>query len=177
MSEEPLKKVGGKLVHRGPIASVRMETFQYADGSRATRQVVVHPGAVCVIPHDGRLLYMVEQPREAVEEPALLELPAGKLDVEGETPLECAQRELVEEIGKSAGDWRELKRFFTSPGFTNERVWLFLATELYDVPSQPSPGERIEVVEIPLEELEGAIERCEDAKSLIGLMMLRELNS
>jgi ADP-ribose pyrophosphatase len=177
MSEEPLKKVGGKLVHRGPIASVRMETFQYADGSRATRQVVVHPGAVCVIPHDGRLLYMVEQPREAVEEPALLELPAGKLDVEGETPLECAQRELVEEIGKSAGDWRELKRFFTSPGFTNERVWLFLATELYDVPSQPSPGERIEVVEIPLDELEGAIERCEDAKSLIGLMMLRELNS
>ena len=177
MSAEPLKKVGGKLVHRGPIASVRMETFQYADGSRATRQVVVHPGAVCVIPHDGRVLYMVEQPREAVEEPALLELPAGKLDVEGETPLECAQRELVEEIGKSAGDWRELKSFFTSPGFTNERVWLFLATELYDVPSQPSPGERIEVVEIPLAELEGAIERCEDAKSLIGLMMLRELNS
>ena len=83
----------------------------------------------------------------------------------------------MEEIGKSAGDWRELKSFFTSPGFTNERVWLFLATELYDVPSQPSPGERIEVVEIPLEELEGAIERCEDAKSLIGLMMLRELNS
>ena len=177
MSAEPLKKVGGKLVHRGPIASVRMETFQYADGSRATRQVVVHPGAVCVIPHDGRVLYMVEQPREAVEEPALLELPAGKLDVEGESPLECAQRELVEEIGKSAGDWRELKSFFTSPGFTNERVWLFLATELYDVPSQPSPGERIEVVEIPLDELEGVIERCEDAKSLIGLMMLRELNS
>ena len=177
MSDQPLKKVGGKLVHRGPIASVRMETFQYADGSRATRQVVVHPGAVCVIPHDGRVLYMVEQPREAVEEPALLELPAGKLDVEGETPLECAQRELVEEIGKSAGDWRELKSFFTSPGFTNERVWLFLATELYDVPSQPSPGERIEVLEIPLDELEGAIERCEDAKSLIGLMTLRELNS
>ena len=177
MSDERLKKVGSKLVHRGPVASVRMETFQYADGSRATRQVVIHPGAVVVIPHDGRVLYMVEQPREAVEEPALLELPAGKLDVEGETPLECAQRELVEEIAKSAGDWRELKSFFTSPGFTNERVWLFLATELYDVPSQPSPGERIEVVETPLDELEAAIERCEDAKSLIGLMMLRELNS
>ena len=145
MSDEPLKKVGGKLVHRGPIASVRMETFQYADGSRATRQVVVHPGAVCVIPHDGRVLYMVEQPREAVEEPALLELPAGKLDVEGETPLECAQRELVEEIGKSAGDWRELKSFYTSPGFTNERVWLFLATELYDTPEaahRPRSGSR-----------------------------------
>jgi 8-oxo-dGTP pyrophosphatase MutT (NUDIX family) len=175
MSDERLRKVGGKLVLRGPVASVRMETFQYADGSRATRQVVVHPGAVCVIPHDGRVLYMVEQPREAVEEPALLELPAGKLDVEGETRLECAQRELVEEIGKSAGDWRELKSFYTSPGFANEQVWLFLATELYDVPSQASPEERIEVIEVPLAELDGAIERCKDAKSLIGLMMLKEL--
>ena len=101
MSDERLQKVGSKLVHRGPIASVRMETFQYEDGSRSTRQVVVHPGAVCVIPHDGRTLFMVEQPREAVEEPALLELPAGKLDVEGETPLECAQRELAEEISKA----------------------------------------------------------------------------
>jgi 8-oxo-dGTP pyrophosphatase MutT (NUDIX family) len=175
VSDERLRKVGGKLVHRGPIASVRMETFQYADGSRATRQVVVHPGAVCVIPHDGRVLYMIEQPREAVEEPALLELPAGKLDVEGETPLECAQRELVEEVGKSAGDWRELKSFYTSPGFANERVWLFLATELYEVPSQHSLGERIEVVEFPLDRLDDAIGRCEDAKSLIGLMMLKQL--
>jgi NUDIX domain. len=175
VSDERLKKVGGKLVHRGPIASVRMETFQYEDGSRATRQVVVHPGAVCVIPHDGRVLYMIEQPREAVEEPALLELPAGKLDVPGETQLECAQRELVEEIGKAAGDWRELKSFYTSPGFTNERVWLFLATELYNVPRRPSPGERIDIVEIPLGDLDDAISRCEDAKSLIGLMLVRDL--
>jgi ADP-ribose pyrophosphatase len=175
VTDDRLKKVGSKLVHRGPIASVRMETFQYEDGSRATRQVVVHPGAVCVIPHDGRVLYMIEQPREAVGDPALLELPAGKLDVEGETPLECAQRELVEEIGKAAGDWRELKSFYTSPGFATERIWLFLATELYDVPRQPAPDERIEIVEIPLGELDDAIARCEDAKSLIGLMMLKEL--
>ena len=175
MSEEPLRKVGGKLVHRGPIASVRMDTFQYADGSRSTREIVVHPGAVCVIPHDGRVLYMCEQPREAVGEPALLELPAGKLDVEGETTLECAQRELVEEIGKSAGDWRELKRFYTSPGFTTERICLFLATELYDTPRRPTPEERIEVVVVPLTDIDGAIERCEDAKSLVGLFMLKEM--
>jgi ADP-ribose pyrophosphatase len=175
MSDERLRKVGSKLIHRGPVVSVRMETFQYADGSRSNRQVVTHPGAVCVIPHDGRTLFMVEQPREAVEEPALLELPAGKLDVPGETPLECAQRELAEEIGKAAGDWRELKRFYTSPGFANERVWLFLATELYEVQSEPMPEERIEIVEIPLSELDGAIERCEDASSLIGMLMLKEL--
>ena len=175
MSDERLKKEGSKLVYRGPIASVRMETFQYSDGSRSTRQVVVHPGAVCVIPHDDRVVYMVEQPREAANEPALLELPAGKLDVAEETPLECAQRELAEEIGKSAGDWRELKAFYTSPGFANERVWLFLATELYDAPQGPSSDERIEIVEFPLTDLDAAIARCEDAKSLVGLMMLKDL--
>ena len=173
--DERLKKEGSKLVYRGEIFSVRKEAFQYEDGSRASREVVVHPGAVCIIPHDGTVLYMVEQPREAVEEPALLELPAGKLDVEGETPLECAQRELGEEIGRSAGDWRELKSFYTSPGWTNERLWLFLATELYEVKGEPMPEERIELVEIPLSDLDGAIERCEDAKSLIGLLMLKDL--
>jgi ADP-ribose pyrophosphatase len=118
---------------------------------------------------------MVEQPREAVEEPALLELPAGKLDVKGETPLECAQRELAEEISKSAGDWRELKSFYTSPGFASERVWLFLATELYDVPGETQEGERIEIVEFPLDRIEDAIARCEDAKSLVGLLLLKRL--
>jgi ADP-ribose pyrophosphatase len=118
---------------------------------------------------------MVRQPREAVGEAGLLELPAGKLDVDGETPLECAQRELGEEVGRSAGDWRELKRFYTSPGFATEEVHLFLATELYEVESEPSPGERIEVVEVPLDELDGAIAQCNDAKSLVGLLMLKEL--
>lgn len=173
--EQRLEKEGSKLVYRGEIFSVRKEAFQYADGSRASREVVLHPGAVCVIPHDGTSVYMVEQPREAVEEPALLELPAGKMDVEGETPLECAQRELGEEIGKSAGDWRELKSFYTSPGFTNERVWLFLATELYDAPERRHTDERIQIVEFPLDDLDTAIARCEDAESLIGLLLLRGL--
>ena len=170
-----LRRIGGKLVYRGPIASVRMDRFQYPDGSKDVRQVVVHPGAVCMLAHDNRVLYMVRQPREPVEEPALLELPAGKLDVEGETPLECAQRELAEEIGKSAGDWRELKSFYTSPGFSNERVYLFLATELYDTRVAADSDERIEVVEVLLSELDDAIRQCEDAKSLIGLLTLKNL--
>lgn len=172
-----LKKVGQKLIYRGPIASVRMDTFQYADGRTDTRQVVVHPGAVCIVAHDGKVVYMVEQPREAVEEEALLELPAGKLDVEGETPLEAAQRELAEEIGKSAGDWRPLRTFYASPGFATERIHLFLATELYDVDSDPDADERIEVIEVPLSELDDTIERCRDGKSLVGLLMLKDLLS
>jgi ADP-ribose diphosphatase len=174
---EPLKRVGGKMVHKGPIASVRMDTFEYPDGSTSTRQVVVHPGSVAIAAHDGRVVYMVRQPREPVGEASLLELPAGKLDREGETPLECARRELSEEIGKAAGDWRELKWLYTSPGFATERCHLFLATELYDEPGTPEEEgeERIEVVRVPLQDLDSAIERCYDAASLIGLLMLRDL--
>jgi ADP-ribose pyrophosphatase len=170
-----LERIGGKLVHKGRLISVRMDRFRYPDGGTDVREVVIHPGAVTIVAHDGRVLYLVRQPREPVEEPALLELPAGKLDVGGESPLECAQRELAEEIGKSAGDWRELRSFYTSPGYSNERVHLFLATELYDVPAEPEDDERIEIVQLPLGELDSAIARCKDGKSLIGMMVLKEL--
>ena len=170
-----LRKVGGKLVHKGQIVSVREDHFEYPDGTTSTRQVVVHPGSVAIIAHDGKVLYLVRQPREPVEEAGLIELPAGKLDKEGETPLECAQRELAEEIGKAAGDWRELDWFYTSPGFATEKCHLFLATELYDVPGEPEEHERIEVVRLPLSELDSVIEDCRDAASLIGMLMLREM--
>ena len=170
-----LERVGGKLVHKGKLISVREDTFEYPDGDTSTREVVVHPGSVAIVAHDGRVLYMVRQPREPVGEASLLELPAGKLDKEGETPLECAQRELTEEIGKAAGDWRELHSFYTSPGFATERCHLFLATELYEVPGEPEEGERIEVVRMPLEDLDSAIERCRDSASLVGMLMLRRI--
>src|SRR5918996_2950328 len=109
-----MERVGSKTVHKGHIATVRVDEFRYPDGSTAEREVVAHPGAVAMVAHDDRFLYLVRQPREAVGAGALLELPAGKLDVEGEGPLECARRELEEEIGKRAAQWRELKRFFTS---------------------------------------------------------------
>ena len=172
---DELERIGGKMVHKGPEVSVRMDRFRYPDGTTDVRQVVVHPGSVSILAHDGRILYMVRQPREPVEEPALLELPAGKLDKEGETPLQCAQRELVEEIGKSAGDWRELKSFYTSPGFATERVHLFYATELYEAPGEPEEDERIEIVQVPLEQLDSAIDGCHDAKSLVGLLMLKRM--
>ena len=170
-----LRRIGGKLVYKGKDVSEREDTFEYPDGSTSTRQVVVHPGSVAIIAHDGKVLYMVRQPREPVEEASLLELPAGKLDKEGETPLECAQRELAEEIGKAAGDWRELSWFYTSPGFATERCHLFLATELYDAPGETEEEERIEVVRLPLEELDTAIGGCRDAASLIGMQALRQM--
>ncbi len=104
----------------------------------------------------------------------LLELPAGKLDVEGESPLECAQRELGEEIGMRAAEWRELKAFYTSPGFAEERVTVFEATGLERIADhRPDPEERIEIVAWPIDDLDAAIDACEDSKSLIGMLILR----
>jgi 8-oxo-dGTP pyrophosphatase MutT (NUDIX family) len=170
-----VERIDSKVVYEGKIATVRVDRFRYPDGSTGEREVVEHPGAVAMIAHDDLHIYLVRQPREAVDEEELLELPAGKLDVEGELPLECAQRELAEEIGKSAGRWEELKRFYTTPGFAAEQVTVFLATELQDVAHEPNPEERIEIVPWPLSELDRAIEVCEDAKSLIGLMLFFQL--
>jgi ADP-ribose pyrophosphatase len=168
-----MERIGTRTTHEGRQISVRIDEIRYADGSTSEREVVAHPGAVAVIAHDGQRLFMVRQPREPVGEESLLELPAGKLDVEGESPLECAKRELVEEVGLEAGDWRELKQIYTSPGFTDERVHLFVATDLRQVEPDPAEGERIEMEEVPLERLDEAIEACTDAKSLVGLLLFR----
>ncbi len=170
---ESLERIGGETVYEGKIVDVRTDTFRYGDGETAEREIVVHPGAVAVVAHDDEHVWLVRQPREPVEVPDLLELPAGKLDVEGESPLEAMKRELVEEIGKEAEEWRELKRFYTSPGFAKEEVWVYVATGLRDVEYDPDPDERIEVVPWPLADLDAAIEECTDSKTLIGLLLFR----
>jgi len=174
---EEFQRVGSTTAWEGRIVSARVERWRYADGEEVDREVLGHPGAVAVVAHDDEHVWLVRQPREAVGDPALLELPAGKLDVEGEPPLQTAQRELVEEIGKRAESWRELEAFYTSPGFSDERVIVYLATGLTDAPEGPQPdeGERIEIVPWPLERLPDAIEACQDAKSLIGLLALSAL--
>ena len=116
---------------------------------------------------------MCAQPREATGESELLELPAGKLDEEGESPLDTGKRELAEEIGKAARDWRHLTTCYTSPGFTDEQVHVYLATDLYDEHAETDENERIEVKAVPLAELDSAIEGCQDAKSLVGLLWLK----
>ena len=170
-----MDRTSTKVVYEGQIATVRLEEFRYPDGSTAQREVIVHPGAVAMAAHDDEHLYLVRQPREAVGEEALLELPAGKLDVPGESPLDCARRELAEEIGMEAETWRELKRFYTSPGFASEQVTVFEATELSESNADPDVEERIELVRWPLSDLDGAISECEDAKSLVGMLILGEL--
>jgi 8-oxo-dGTP pyrophosphatase MutT (NUDIX family) len=170
-----MERVRSDTVHRGPRVEVRQERWRYDDGGESNREVAAVDDAVTVVPYDDEFVYLIRQPREAVGEPALLEVPAGKLDVEGESPLECARRELGEEIGRSASEWEEVKRFYPAPGFATEAMTLFLATGLAETSDHPPHSEeRIEVVPWPLAELDGAIAECVDAKSLIGLFVLRD---
>src|SRR3954468_22170317 len=157
----------------GRIVKVGEDRFRSDDGEEAEREIVSHMGAVGIVAHDGERLYLVSQPREAVEEPALLELPAGKLDAEGETPLDTAKRELAEEIGKGARTWRHLTSYWSSPGFTDEEVHIYLATDLYDAEAEADENERIEIHTVPLAELDGVIEANRDSKTLIGLLWLK----
>jgi ADP-ribose pyrophosphatase len=168
-----MERIDSETVWEGRIGSVRIDRFRYDDGDEAEREVVAHPGAVAVVAHDGERLFMVRQPREPVDEPDLLELPAGKLDHDGEGPLETARRELAEEIGKGAREWTHLKTFYTSPGFTDEVCHVYLATDLYDESAEADESERIEVVQLPLADLDAVIDGCADAKSLIGLLWFR----
>lgn len=167
------ERISSRTVYEGAVASVHIDRYRYEDGREVERQLIGHPGSVAIVAHDREVVHLVRQPREAVGEPELLELPAGTLDVEGEDPVDCARRELVEEVGVRAARWEPLRRIYTSPGFLEETVHLFEATELSEVGPRPDEDERIEVVRIPLSELMNAIERIRDAKTLVGLLMLR----
>jgi ADP-ribose pyrophosphatase len=134
---------------------------------------VRHQGAVGVVVHDDADLYLVRQPREAVNDPDFLEIPAGRLDVEGESPLEAGKRELAEEIGKAAATWEPITDYVSSVGVMDEVVHLFHATDLADAHAEAEHNERIEIVRWPLTDLEGAIAATRDAKTLIGLQWLR----
>ena len=165
------ERVGGEVVYEGRIGKVRVDRFRHDDGEVVEREVMVHPGASVMLPLDGERIWFVRQPREAVGEQSLLELPAGKLN--GGTPLETAKRELREEIGKSAATWQHLKTFYPSPGFADERLHAYLATDLSDDPLEAEENERIEVVSEPLSRLDDVIRECEDAKTLVTLLWFR----
>ena len=168
-----MQPIDSRTVYEGQIVTVRIETFRELDGEETEREIVEHPGAVAVVAHDDEHIFLVRQPREAVGEDRLLELPAGKLDVQGEEPIDCAKRELEEEAGLRAEIWREMKRLYTSPGFAREEVIVFEATGLERTESSPDEGERLELVEAGIEDLDDLIAECADAKSLVGLLLLR----
>jgi 8-oxo-dGTP pyrophosphatase MutT (NUDIX family) len=175
--DRSFEPVDGETVYDGLFFKVRIERFRHADGEVVTRELVRHQGAVGMLAYDSKHVWLVRQPREASNIPDLLEIPAGRLDVEGEEPLAAAGRELAEEVGLGARKWEAIMTFYPSAGFSDERVHLFAATDLYESYAETEENERIEIVRWPLEGLDGAIAQCSDAKTLIALYWLaRKLN-
>jgi 8-oxo-dGTP pyrophosphatase MutT (NUDIX family) len=168
------ERIGAETVYDGRIFEVVKARFRHADGEVVERDNVEHGGAVGIVAHDDEHLWLVRQPREAIMRDDVLEIPAGRLDVPGEPPEEAARRELAEELGLAAEQWSHTMTYYTSAGFTNEEVHLYLATGLHQVQKpETEEDERIEIVRWPLADLDGAIDACVDAKTLIGLLLLR----
>jgi ADP-ribose pyrophosphatase len=163
-----------KLVYEGYGVDVEVRRYRRADGAEVERQVIDHPGSVAILAHDDDFVYLVAQPREAVEEDALLEIPAGTLDRPGESELDCARRELAEEAQLAAATWTELTKIYPSPGYLSEVVTIFLATDLSPATGQRDADEAIDIVRLPLTELDSEIPRIRDASTLIALTALRD---
>jgi ADP-ribose pyrophosphatase len=169
-------QLASKRIHTGKVITLDVDTVRFPDGSTGQLEMVRHPGAAAVVPFasDPRgadpTLLLIQQYRYAVNG-QLLEIPAGRLDP-GEEPIACARRELHEEVGVTAARVERLTTIWTTPGFTDERIHLFMASDLTTGAHAREPDEFIEVVPKPLSEAlslirDGVI--C-DAKTVVGIL-------
>ena len=165
------KLISTSLPYKGRHIQVREDRVIEPSGYETSREIVVHPGAVCIVarptPHD---VILIRQYRHATGQ-ELIEIPAGTLH-EGEDPLECAMRELEEEAGYRANKMIERARFWTTPGFTTEFMYLYEASDLEKTKTNPDEDEVIEVEivssSVALQMIDDG--RIQDAKSILGLL-------
>ena len=158
--------------YEGKIISLWVGKARLDDGMVVDREMVNHPGGVAIVPVFGDSVILIRQFRIAVGR-EILELPAGRLE-EGEDPESSARRELEEEIGYRAGQMVRAASYYSSAGFTDERMHLFLAFQLQRTTAKPEPDERIQQVWLPIAELERMLASAEfeDSKTIIGLREL-----
>lgn len=171
--ETPRRSV---LRYRGMLLHLYEDTVRLPNGRTAVREIIRHPGAVAVVPLSAKgIVTLVEQYRHALRR-VTLEIPAGKLD-QGETPLACARRELAEETGLQARSFRRLASLWTTPGFTDEVIHIYLATGLTARPAQPDDDEFVRVVRKPLIRALGDVRlgRIADSKSVAGLLLAAQV--
>jgi ADP-ribose pyrophosphatase len=173
-------------LHRGHVVRLVEARIASPDGAEYTRDVVHHPGAVSVVPvlyedgGAGPVAVLVRQYRSPLDR-SILEIPAGLRDVSGEAPEDTARRELAEEVGLSAGRLEKLCEFLTSPGISDERVWVYLALDLERVARGPQSHEEQYLTEerVALEDVDAMIEAGKicDAKTIVGLLLARQVLS
>ncbi|MCF6459709.1 NUDIX hydrolase [Clostridium sp. Cult3] len=165
------KTMKTEKIYEGKVVNLRIDTVELPDKKYSKREIVEHPGSVGIIPitNDGCII-LVEQFRKPVEK-SLLEIPAGKIEI-NEEPRETALRELCEETGFTASKLEYLFEFYTSPGFSNEKMYLFVAMGLVEGEAEPGNDEYIEVKKIKIEDLMNMVVRGEivDSKTIIGIL-------
>jgi ADP-ribose pyrophosphatase len=163
--------LSSRSVHDGRVVKLSVEEVRLPNGNTATLELIRHPGASAVVPVDaaGNVI-LVRQYRHATGS-WLLEVPAGTLDSPGESPDDCARREVQEETGYRAGRLIPLGWIWTTPGFTNEKIWLYLALDLTPTRSQLEADEVLTVESLPLAEAAARAVSGEivDAKSVCAL--------
>lgn len=174
MGRDGFRVIGRRHIASAAFLDVERLYLAGPNGEGLERVVVRHPGAVALVPVRGDEVLLIRQYRAAVDR-WLLEVPAGKLDVPGEAPEITAQRELREEMGYKADHLELLTSFFSTPGFSDERMYVYVATGLVEVPAAPHgvEEESAEQVSVPVAELltlltSGAVE---DAKTLVALSL------
>ena len=168
------ERLSRKAVFNGKILDVYLDEVRLEDGRAASREVVEHNGGVVILAVvDGAVLFVRQYRHPAGQ--SLLELPAGKLE-KGEDPAVCAIRELEEETGYKAAALRDLGRFYATPGYSSEMLYLYEAQELTQTAQRLDPGEFLEVERLPLKDALAACTdgRIIDAKTVLALLIARE---
>lgn len=164
-------------IYQGSVIKVQSLTVSLPNGKEAPRDLVLHPGASVIIPlNEKGELYMVKQFRKPLDK-TTLELPAGKLDSTGEDPKLCAERELMEETGLRAGKLDYLISIHTTPGFCNEVIHMYTATELTQGEACTDEDEFLDVEKIHVSQVVDKILNHEitDAKTIIGVLMAERM--
>lgn len=165
------KGTASKRVFEGRVIRVRVDTVELPNGKEATREVVEHPGAVCIAAiNEQDEIILVRQYRRPVDS-ILLEAPAGKLD-KNEDPLDCAKRELQEETGFKADSWHLVSSFYTTPGFCDEIMYLYVATGLTSHEQSPDEDEFVMVETMPLAKAKEEVlsGKLNDAKTMLSVL-------
>ena len=166
-----VKLLESREIYRGKIVDLSVDRVQLPNGNICELEMICHPGAAAVVPVDAeRNVLLVRQYRYAASG-WLYEVPAGKLD-EGEDPAVCAAREIEEEVGVRPGRLTPMGWIWTTPGFSDERIWLYLATELVESKQSLQPDEVLSVERLPFDETVELARRGEirDAKSVCALL-------
>jgi ADP-ribose pyrophosphatase len=171
----PFRKVDERRTHQGPFVHVAIATFEDDEGERFEREIVRHRGAVSVVAVRDTRVVLVRQFRPAIEE-ELLELPAGMLDVDGESREDAARRELEEEAGlRAVGPLEMLTEYWVAVGLTDEHMTIYLCRDVEECDARPQSAEEavMSVEEIDLADVDAMIadRRIRDSKTIIGLLL------